>query len=248
MIIEQPGNLSILVGELSAVNGIAGSFAEQVPVAHIVGCRRARRSAPAHACTTPCSTVTHHHFVRMFSEVTTAQVVLGEDPASAIDVVLTTLLTTSRPVHVGVPLDVAKQPVSPERLAALPVPASGDPEAVTAFGAALRWRLSGAAGLTVLVGHGVHRRGLEPDVAAIAEIPGLHHRTAHPESRGPLPGHSRLGLAAHPQCPGRGRRRGPRRRHRRRAAHRPGEGPRPDDSHFIRLRLNRRDAPASSLP
>lgn len=165
------------VGELSAVNGIAGSFAEQVPVAHVVGMppRAAIRSgARLHHSLLDGD---HHHFVRMFSEVTSAQVVLGEDPVSGIDDVLTTLLTTSRPVYVGVPLDIAKQSVSPERLDALPVLVPSDPGAVNAFGAALRSRLSGAAGLTVLVGHGVHRRGLEPDVAAIAEIPGIRVAT-----------------------------------------------------------------------
>ncbi|MFQ1668691.1 thiamine pyrophosphate-binding protein, partial [Klebsiella pneumoniae] len=69
------------VGELSAINGIAGSFAEYVPVLHIVGapCRGAQRRGE----------LMHHtlgdgdfqHFYRMQQAVTTASAILDEQNA-----------------------------------------------------------------------------------------------------------------------------------------------------------------------
>jgi TPP-dependent 2-oxoacid decarboxylase len=103
------------VGELSAINGIAGSCAEDVPVVHIVGmpARGAmERRAPLHHTLLDGDFL---RFERMSREVTAAQAVL--DPCTAaqeIDRVLLTALNTSKPVYLGVPLDVAKAPVLSE--------------------------------------------------------------------------------------------------------------------------------------
>src|SRR6516165_3848701 len=100
------------VGELSAINAIAGAFAESVPVVHIVG--------------TPALTarddgvMLHHnlpgsdygHFARMAAEVTVGQADLRPDTApEEIDRVLSAALRTSRPVYLTVPADVAGIPV-----------------------------------------------------------------------------------------------------------------------------------------
>ena len=100
------------VGELSAINGIAGSYAEDVPVVHIAGMpSRAsmERGAPLHHTFLDGDFL---RFERMFREVTAAQAVL--DPRTAaqeIDRVLLIALNTSKPVYLGVPLDVANAPV-----------------------------------------------------------------------------------------------------------------------------------------
>ena len=96
------------VGELSAMNAIAGAYAECVPVVHIVG-------TPALTARTPGATLHHNlpgsdygHFVRMAAEVTVAQADLRPDTAPAeIDRVLSTALRTSRPVYIAIPADVA---------------------------------------------------------------------------------------------------------------------------------------------
>ncbi|WP_435126688.1 alpha-keto acid decarboxylase family protein [Actinacidiphila sp. bgisy144] len=165
------------VGELSAINGTAGSFAEHVPVAHIVG--MPPRAALLSGARVHHSLLDgdHYHFVRMFDEVTAAQVVLGEDPASAIDDILSTMLTKSRPVYIGVPLDVAQALVSSDRLHTKITPAASDPAAVAAFESALRARLDDVPGVVLLVGHGVHRRGLEPDIETLAGFPGVRIAT-----------------------------------------------------------------------
>lgn len=162
------------VGELSAVNGIAGSYAEDVPVVHIAGLpsREAiRTGARLHHTLLDGD---FHHFVRMFGEVTVAQGVLdGDDPADTIDRVLAAMLAFSKPVYLGVPLDVARAVVPRERLRTPVVPPASDPVAVAAFTEALRDRLSRMDRLTVLAGPGVHRRGLEASVARLAAVPGV---------------------------------------------------------------------------
>lgn len=102
------------VGELSAINGIAGSYAEYVPVLHIVGapCRSAQRRGE----------LMHHtlgdgdfqHFYRMQQSVTVASAVLDEQNACyEIDRVLQAMLTERRPGYLMLPADVAKQPATP---------------------------------------------------------------------------------------------------------------------------------------
>ncbi|URZ01551.1 alpha-keto acid decarboxylase family protein [Clostridium felsineum] len=100
------------VGELSAINGIAGSYAENVPVVEITG--------------TPSTNVikeklcVHHslgdgdfnHFSNMFKEVTVAQTFLTQENAvEEINRVLVECLKEKRPVHINLPMDVCNKPV-----------------------------------------------------------------------------------------------------------------------------------------
>jgi indolepyruvate decarboxylase len=162
------------VGELSAINGIAGSYAEDVPVVHIVGmpARGAmERNAPLHHTLLDGDFL---RFERMSREVTAAQAVL--DPRTAaqeIDRVLLTALNTSKPVYLGVPLDVAKKPVPSEPLR-IPLRHMGsEPGAVEKFRKALQRRFAGEKGIAMLAGPRIHRRGLETMVAELAGLPGV---------------------------------------------------------------------------
>ena len=100
------------VGELSAMNAIAGAYAESVPVVHIVG-------TPALAARASSVTLHHNlpgrdygHFARMAAEITAAQADLRAATApEEIDRVLTAALRTSRPVYLTIPADVADLPV-----------------------------------------------------------------------------------------------------------------------------------------
>ena len=162
------------VGELSAVNGVAGSFAEDVPVVQITGLPSTdaiRSGARLHHTLLDGD---YLHFARMYREVTVAQAVLDRtDPAAEIDRVLSAMLAASKPVYLGVPLDIAKAPVPADRLRTALVTPASDPEAVAAFTDALRDRLPRMDRLTVLAGPGVHRRGLEVGVARLADVPGI---------------------------------------------------------------------------
>lgn len=102
------------VGELSAMNGIAGSYAEHVPVLHIVG-------APGTA-SQQRGELLHHtlgdgefrHFYHMSEPITVAQAILTEQNACyEIDRVLTTMLRERRPGYLMLPADVAKKAATP---------------------------------------------------------------------------------------------------------------------------------------
>ncbi|AYY07729.1 indolepyruvate decarboxylase [Enterobacter roggenkampii] len=102
------------VGELSAMNGIAGSFAEHVPVLHIVG-------APGTA-SQQRGELLHHtlgdgefrHFYHMSEPITAAQAILTEQNACyEIDRVLTTMLRERRPGYLMLPADLAKKAATP---------------------------------------------------------------------------------------------------------------------------------------
>ncbi|KAB5542614.1 pyruvate decarboxylase [Coniochaeta sp. 2T2.1] len=106
------------VGELSAINGIAGAFSEQIPVVHIVGCP---------------STVTQrngmllHHtlgngdfnvFANMSAEVSCALEKLNRpsEIAAQIDHALRECFIRSRPVYLLLPTDMVKARIEGERL------------------------------------------------------------------------------------------------------------------------------------
>ncbi|ECQ6296078.1 alpha-keto acid decarboxylase family protein [Salmonella enterica subsp. enterica serovar Kaneshie] len=111
------------VGELSSINGIAGSYAEYVPVLHIVGA--------------PCSAaqqrgeLMHHtlgdgdfrHFYRMSQAISAASEILDEQNACfEIDRVLGEMLAARRPGYIMLPADVAKKTaIPPTQALALPV-------------------------------------------------------------------------------------------------------------------------------
>lgn len=162
------------VGELSAVNGLAGSFAEDVPVLHISG-MPARASMQARL-------PLHHtlldgdfdRFVRISREVTVADAVLrAEDAGDEIDRVLIAMLTSSKPGYLGIPLDVARLTVSAAPLARPLRPEPSDSRSLDAFTRALDARLGDARSLVVLAGPRLHRLALEESVAALAGLPGV---------------------------------------------------------------------------
>jgi alpha-keto-acid decarboxylase len=145
------------VGELSAANAIAGSYAERVPVVHIVGgpskdAQGARR-------------IVHHtlgdgdfeHFLRMSREITCAQANLV--PATAtreIDRVLSEVREQKRPGYLLIATDVARFPVEPPS-AALPRYTGGtSPRALAMFTEAAS-QLIGQHRVTVLADFLVHR-------------------------------------------------------------------------------------------
>jgi len=102
------------VGELSAINGIAGSYAEYLPVIHIVG-------APAMQAQFQGDCVHHslgdgdfQHFIRMAAEVSAATAQLTADNATAeIDRVIVSALQARRPGYLSLAVDVAALEAQP---------------------------------------------------------------------------------------------------------------------------------------
>lgn len=127
------------VGELSALNGIAGAFAEYSPVLHIVGTTRIVQKQAAESITDPLQVWNIHHLVqnknplkssdhqvyeKLVEPFSVAQESLiwdGEENASGvnldkIDRVLVKIIQESRPGYLFIPADIPDTKVPKSRL------------------------------------------------------------------------------------------------------------------------------------
>ncbi|EEA9235202.1 indolepyruvate decarboxylase [Salmonella enterica] len=164
------------VGELSAINGIAGSYAEYVPVLRIVGA--------------PCSAaqqrgeLMHHtlgdgdfrHFYRMSQAISAASAILDEQNACfEIDRVLGEMLAARRPGYIMLPADVAKKTAIPPT-EALTLPAHETQSGVeTAFRYHARQCLMNSRRIALLADFLAGRFGLRPLLQRwMAETPIAH--------------------------------------------------------------------------
>ncbi|MFA8449522.1 MAG: alpha-keto acid decarboxylase family protein [Bacteroidales bacterium] len=96
------------VGELSASNGIAGSYAEYVPVVNIVGMPSTASQDRKDLLHHTLGEGNFHVFVDMFSKFTTTQTVLNPfNAVREIDRVLEECMAKKRPVYIGIPADIA---------------------------------------------------------------------------------------------------------------------------------------------
>ncbi|HHG6072362.1 TPA: thiamine pyrophosphate-binding protein [Salmonella enterica subsp. enterica serovar Vietnam] len=164
------------VGELSAINGLAGSYAEYVPVLHIVGA--------------PCSAaqqrgeLMHHtlgdgdfrHFYRMSQAISAASAILDEQNACfEIDRVVGEMLAARRPGYIMLPADVAKKTAIPPT-EALTLPAHETQSGVeAAFRYHARQSLMNSGRIALLADFLAGRFGLQPLLQRwMAETPIAH--------------------------------------------------------------------------
>jgi indolepyruvate decarboxylase len=161
------------VGELSAINAVAGSYAEYVPVIHIVG-------APASGAQA-AQRVVHHslgdgifsHFLDMHAPITCARAALTPATAAAeIDRVLCAVRDQRLPGYLLLPADLAEAPCPPPA-APLPAPAPvTEPGTLEAFTDAARRLLATArspAELGLLAGLLVHRLAAAGQLQAVID-------------------------------------------------------------------------------
>ncbi|KAI8059267.1 pyruvate decarboxylase PdcB [Gongronella butleri] len=103
------------VGELSATNGIAGSYSEMVPVFHIVGTPTTSSQASG--------AILHHSlgngdfdvFVNMFASITGAHAHLTRTEAPRqIDLVINECMRRRRPGYIGLPIDIIQHEIEVE--------------------------------------------------------------------------------------------------------------------------------------
>ena len=174
------------VGELSAMNGLAGSFAESVPVLHIVG----SPATPVQRDGLPV----HHslldgdpgHFTRALDEVTCASSVLtAANAADEIDRVLASVFTEKRPGSISLPADLvhqaigpfdpepafAHQPVDEQQLAAFRERAAALFDGAPRDGAPRDGAPRGRVAL--LADHLAQRQLVRAELDAVARIPGV---------------------------------------------------------------------------
>lgn len=165
------------VGELSLANAIAGSYAEHVPVVHIVGGPSKDAQGTRRALHHSLGDGDFEHFFRISREITCAQTNLM--PATAcreIDRVLIEVREQKRPGYILMSTDVARFPAEPPA-APLPRPTGGtSPRALALFTEAAA-KLIGDQRLTVLADFLVHRLQAVEELESLLAADVVPHAT-----------------------------------------------------------------------
>jgi len=164
------------VGELSAINAIAGAYAEHLPIFHLVG---------APAMTVQRSRVAMHHtlgngeydlFRRMCEPVVCAHaVVTPQNVAAETERLIHAALYHRRPVYMAIPADCAVQDV--EGTADPIAMPTSDPAALEAATDAIAGALDRAGSACVLPGILVARCGLQAAMQDLIDRSGLPFAT-----------------------------------------------------------------------
>ncbi|KAF7730848.1 Pyruvate decarboxylase 1 [Apophysomyces ossiformis] len=101
------------VGELSAANGIAGSFSEMVPVVHIVGTPNTKSQMSGAILHHTLGNGNYRVFQQMFAKITSANTHLERRNAlSEIDRVLKEMILSRRPAYIAIPIDLINTEVT----------------------------------------------------------------------------------------------------------------------------------------
>ncbi len=165
------------VGELSAANAIAGSYAENVPLVHIVGGPSKDAQGTRRALHHSLGDGDFEHFLRVSREFTCAQANLM--PATArreIDRVLSEVREQKRPGYILMSTDVARFPTEPPE-APLPRYTGGSsPRALSMFVEAAT-ELIADHRLTVLADLLVHRLNAVKELEALLAADVVPHAT-----------------------------------------------------------------------
>ncbi len=164
------------VGELSAINGVAGAYAEHLPVFHLVG---------APNVTIQESRALMHHtlgngdydlFRRMSEPVVCAHAVMTpQNVAYETERLIAEAFYHLRPVYMAFPADLAAAPIAGE---ARPIaPPQSDPDALAHVTEVIVEVLARARSACVLPGVLIARAGLQPALHALIDASGLPFAT-----------------------------------------------------------------------
>ncbi|MDO5031677.1 alpha-keto acid decarboxylase family protein [Corynebacterium sp.] len=165
------------VGELSALNGIAGAYTESAPVVHIVGAPAKPLQKAGNALHHSLGDGDFKHFYRMSAEISSAVTDLEVATATfEIDRVLRTVMHTRKPGYIMLAHDVAKAPAFPPSAPLRTIEISSNPEAEKAFEKALEKNLSGKT-VSVLADYLVHRYGYRENFNSFLDNTGLPFAT-----------------------------------------------------------------------
>jgi indolepyruvate decarboxylase len=165
------------VGELSAINAIAGAYAEHVPVIHIVGSPTVATQAAARATHHSLGDGDFRHFARMAAEVTCAQASLTIETATdEIDRVIAEALERRLPAYLVIPADVAASTVEPAQDPLHEHPGVTNARTVEDFREAAAAVLDEASSVAVLADILVERMGARQELDDLLSG-GLPHAT-----------------------------------------------------------------------
>lgn len=158
------------VGALSAINGVAGSYSEHVPVICVCGSIPLRSMERGLGMHHTMADGTWDRFINAYAQVTTAQARLTPDNAATeIDRLIRAAAHDKLPVYMELPSDIAyldiEVPAAPLMLSEPP----SDPERLRSCTAAIADRLSQAKSPAILVDLDADRYGAAREVMGLAE-------------------------------------------------------------------------------
>lgn len=106
------------VGELSAINGVAGAFSERIPVVHIVGCPSTVSQRDGMLLHHTLGNGDFNVFANMSANIScdVARLTRPADIATQIDNALRQCWVQSRPVYLMLPTDMVQAKVEGQRL------------------------------------------------------------------------------------------------------------------------------------
>src|SRR5262245_50956405 len=106
------------VGELSAVNALAGAYSEYVPVVHIVGYPSTSSQRNGLLLHHTLGNGDFQVFEKMSAQISCAVSMLNDphEAATLIDNALSECILKSRPVYIGLPTDMVQKKVDGDRL------------------------------------------------------------------------------------------------------------------------------------
>jgi indolepyruvate decarboxylase len=164
------------VGELSAINGVAGSYAEHLPVFHLVGTPNMATQASRALMHHTLGNGEYDLFRRMSEPVVCGSAVMTpQNVAYETERLIHEALYHRRPVYMAFPADLAGQPVIGE---APPIaPPRSNPDMLEAATAAIVAALDKASTACVLPGILVARTGSRAALQAMIDASGLPFAT-----------------------------------------------------------------------
>jgi len=158
------------VGALSAINGIAGSYSEHVPVICVCGSIPLKSIERGLGMHHTMADGTWDRFLNAYAQVTAAQARLTPDNAVAeIDRLIRTAWREKLPVYLELPSDIGYLDIEVPSAALELTQAPSDPERLSSCAAAIADRLSQAKSPAILVDLDVDRFGVAAQVTGLAE-------------------------------------------------------------------------------
>src|SRR5271163_4844433 len=140
------------VGELSALNGIAGSYAERLPVFHLVGMPNSSAQESRLVMHHTLGNGEYDFFYRMTEPVVCARAIITpQNVVLETERIIAEALYRRRPAYLAFPADLAEQPVLSAARPAYPMPQS-NPDSLAAAVEAIVAALDGATTACVLPG------------------------------------------------------------------------------------------------
>lgn len=156
------------VGELSAVNGIAGSYAERVPVVKIAGGPSSIAQQEGRYVHHSLGEGVFDAYSKMYEQITCATTTLTvENAQTEIPRVINAAIRERRPVHIHLPIDVALTEIE---VTDAPVAYQHAAKDVSQYIEAVKERLSKANQPVFIVGHEINSFDLHDKLEQLADL------------------------------------------------------------------------------